>query len=261
MARFIPLLSFAIIRKSVKSIIWEKSAENELTRFSMLPTGVKKGDSRWMCLGWVLILAANESHPKWADIFDEIFELWPKFYRPYWKTYGSKNPLWSRNWLFLADFSLVSVLCSWAHFSGMEKYGLTCLKLGHQHIYLYKMDHPSRRNPVFLHLQCIYQNISNNQSVFQFHRREFYWEWIWHSLHMTMSSRTMSSQLLAYYLTILLSRMLSGGYTFRYLLSAKDKIDLKKLYFITRLKAFEFRFLYLQMFNSTKNDNSACIFC
>ena len=41
MARFIPLLSFAIITKSVKSIIWEKSAENELTRFSMLSMGVK----------------------------------------------------------------------------------------------------------------------------------------------------------------------------------------------------------------------------
>ena len=95
--------------------------------------------------------------------------------------------------------------------------------------YLYKMDHPLRKNQVFLHLQCIYQNISNNRSDFQFHRREFYWEWIWHSLHMMTSSRTMSFQLLAYYLTILLSRRWLDGCIFQCLLSAKDKIDLKKM--------------------------------
>ena len=78
--------------------------KNENIEFSGNLAKLRKGDSRWLCLGWVLILAANESHPKWADIFDEIFELWGKFYRPYWKTYGSRNPLWSRNWLLLADF-------------------------------------------------------------------------------------------------------------------------------------------------------------
>ena len=95
--------------------------------------------------------------------------------------------------------------------------------------YLYKMDRPSRKNLVFLHHQCIYQNISSNQSVSPFHRREFYWGWISHSRHMTMSLRTMFFQLLAYYPTILSSQRWLDGCIFLYLLSARGKIDLNTL--------------------------------
>ena len=59
MARFIPLLSFAIITKSVKSIIWEKSAENELTRFSMLLMEVKPCQLRMILFFCILNFNLN----------------------------------------------------------------------------------------------------------------------------------------------------------------------------------------------------------